>query len=800
MRKLIIFTFAFIFAYAVSAQTTYQLPPQEIQDVVNAPLTPSFNLSPDGSFGVLLTPDGLVSIEKLSQPELRLGGLRINPITNGQSRSSYYNNISVQSLSDTQVKSISGLPENYLISETAWSPDGKKMAFTIDQSEGIELWYADFETESASKLTEPILNTAIGSAFSWDANSESLICQFVKQDRGELNLGFEVPTGPIITENNGEKAVVRTYQDLLKSPRDEKTFDYFATSELHRVSLDGKAQSMDVEGVITNVSVSPDGNYLLIEKLQKPYSYLVPYYRFPTDISIYSRAGKLVKQVMEVPLAESIPQGFDACRTGERSHRWRADQAASLVWVEALDGGNPKTKVDYRDECFQLDAPFDGSSKSLFKTKYRFGGITWGDDELAVFYEQWWASRKSKTNFFNPSVAGEEKVFVERNSSDMYADPGNFKTKKNKYGRSVLKTDSKKKYLYLFGKGASQEGDRPFVDQYALATGKTVRLWRSEAPYYEYAVTFADEKMSKLITRRESTKENPNYYFRTIKNGKLEAITHFPNPYPVFEGVEKEVVKYTRNDGVALTGDLYLPKGYQPSDGPLPVFMWAYPREYKSARSAAQVKGSPYRFISVNAYSPILYVTQGYAVFNNASFPIVGEGDAQPNDTFVEQLVANAQAAIDVLVEKGVADRDRIAVGGHSYGAFMTANLLAHCDLFAAGIARSGAYNRTLTPFGFQREERTYWQAPHIYNTMSPFMNADKIDQPLLMIHGVADNNSGTYPMQSERLYNALKGHGATARLVMLPAESHGYKAKESLLHVDWEMYQWLEKHVKNKK
>jgi dipeptidyl aminopeptidase/acylaminoacyl peptidase len=410
-----------------------------------------------------------------------------------------------------------------------------------------------------------------------------------------------------------------------------------------------------------------------------------------------------------------------------------------------------------------------------------------------------WSTREMTTSHFKPGEPDSKRLLFERSSEDRYSDPGSFVTRRTAAGKSVLVIDDN--HVYLSGTGASPEGNRPFVRKMSLESLKQKELWRSEAPYYEYAASFARLDDGKIITRRESKEEQANYYLLDLKSGNRDQLTRFEHPYPGLKGVSKQEVKFIRSDGIDMSGDLYLPKDYDAErDGGLPTIMWAYPREYKSAAAAGQVNGSPYSFIRVYYGSPIFWVTRGYAVFANASMPIVGEGDDEPNDTFREQLVMNAEAAINKLVDMGVCDRDRVAIGGHSYGAFMTANLLAHSDLFAAGIARSGAYNRTLTPFGFQREERTYWDAPELYYTMSPFMHADKVNEPLLMIHGEADNNSGTFPMQSKRFYSAIKGLGGTVRLVVLPYESHGYRAEESILHMLWEQDSWLEKYVKNKK
>jgi len=257
-----------------------------------------------------------------------------------------------------------------------------------------------------------------------------------------------------------------------------------------------------------------------------------------------------------------------------------------------------------------------------------------------------------------------------------------------------------------------------------------------------------------------------------------------------------QFVTYQRKDGVKLSATLYLPPSYKPGTR-LPVIMWAYPREFGDPDSASQITGSANRFILVSGYSHQFLLLSGYAVFDNPTMPIVGPGETA-NDHYVDQLVASAEAAIDKVVEMGIGDRDRIGVGGHSYGAFMTANLLAHSRLFRAGFAESGAYNRSLTPFGFQSERRTFWEVPDLYAKMSPFWFAHQVKDPILLMHGEADDNSGTFPIQSERFYMALKGQGATVRYVTLPFEAHGYAGRETLLHILAERINWFDKYVKN--
>jgi dipeptidyl aminopeptidase/acylaminoacyl peptidase len=537
----------------------------------------------------------------------------------------------------------------------------------------------------------------------------------------------------------------------------------------------------------------------MVNTIGKPFSYLVPYRRFPSKTSIYSKEGELKEIVSEVPLIEDLPKGFMSVRKGRRDLSWRNDQPATLVYVMALDEGDPENKVAYRDEVFALEAPFKGEGKSILKTQQRFNGILWGDEHTALVYDYWWNTRNLKTYVIDPSDSSKKpKILFDRNYQDSYSDPGSFVMTRNKMGSEVLALNKGK--AYLLGDGFTDKGQFPFLDQIDLSSTDKKRVYTSDIKGKKESLMEFDPKSNRLLVNIESPTAYPNYYFRNLKQDKLSQLTFNENPFKSIQGGHKEVIKYKRDDGLELSGTLYLPVGYDMDNKEkLPLLIWAYPEEFKDKSSAGQNTKNPNEFTYPYYGSMIYWITQGYAVLDDASFPIVGEGEEEPNDTFRPQLVANAKAAIDALDNLGYIDRERVAVGGHSYGAFMVANLLAHSDLFAAGIARSGAYNRTLTPFGFQREERNYWEAPEIYNTMSPFMHAEKVNEPILLIHGEADNNSGTYPMQSERYFNALKGLGATARLVILPKESHGYRAKESILHVLWEQDQWLDKYVKNK-
>jgi dipeptidyl aminopeptidase/acylaminoacyl peptidase len=791
---------ALAFSQPIFAQTAYQTPPKSIADLFTAPATPSVSFNKDGSMMMILDRTEAPSIEDLAQPELRIGGIRINPAISGPSRAGGFTNLKIKKTRSGEEIQIKGLPSNPKMNGFSLSLDEKYLAFTQTESNGISLWVVDMTTYQAKKLTYPILNQVFGNSVAWLPDN-SIIIKAVNPSRGAMPKAPLAPAGPVIQETSGNAAPSRTYQDLLTNPYDETLFAYFMDSQLIKVSLDGNKSPIGKPAMIKSMDISPDGNYLLIESIQKPFSYLVPADRFPYSVEIWTSGGEMVKTLAQIPLDEVRPTGFDATVTGPRGISWRADQAATLYWAEAQDKGDPRVKVAERDIVYTLSAPFTGDKKKLVGTALRFGGINWSDDSFAILNERWFASRIEKRSVINPSNPSQAPiVIIERSSDDLYNDPGSPLFTRNSYGRNVLMR--KGDLVFMTSEGGGPEGNMPFLSTYNSSTKEQKILWRSQAPYYERVSKVLAADATEFITIKEGTDLQPNYWLiNTKKRIAPMQLTSFAHPYESIKGIKKQLVTYKRKDGLNLSAVVYTPEGYDPAkDGRLPVLMWAYPREYKSAADASQVRGSKYTFTRLSWGSPIYWVTRGYAIMDQTEMPIVGEGDQEPNDFFIEQLVANAEAAIDHIVEMGIGDRNRIAVGGHSYGAFMTANLLSHTNIFAAGIARSGAYNRTLTPFGFQYEQRSYWEAPEVYFNMSPFSFAHQVKTPILLIHGEADNNSGTFPIQSERYYNALKGHGATTRLVFLPHESHGYAAKESVLHTLWEMDTWLEKYVKNRK
>ncbi|TXH65758.1 MAG: S9 family peptidase [Lysobacteraceae bacterium] len=796
---------------AVSVQAPgYRQPVAELQAIVDAPRWPQLTLGPKGDLAAMMQVPPLPSIALVAQPELKLAGLRMNPRAYATSRFSFGNDLWLMNVETGKEMRIEGLPQPLSLAALAWSPDQKYLALNQQDPNtgGNEVWLVDVGAKKARKLLDRPLNTIAG-GLRWMPDSRRLLVN-LRVGQGGPPAAEIVPSGPNTQETRADGNVrqLRTYQDMLRNEQDARTLEHYLRVQPALVSLDGGIANIGQPGFYLGMQPSPDGKHLLSQRIERPFSYLVPVNFFPRRIEVLDLSGKSVRTVATLPLFEGLPNGNDAVTSGVRSIGWRSDASATLVWAEAQDGGDPAKAADIRDHVLMQAAPFDKPPVLLAKLAYRYAGAQWGRGDVALINEYWWKTRQARLWRIAPDTpTAAPKLLFEGSSEDRYNAPGEPVSIRDENGFSRLQFSADGNGVYFIGDGASPEGDRPFLDRWSLADGGKQRLYRSQAPQYSMVVALLDDDARRLLITRESPSEPLNYY--RLDRGADDtdmaaapvALTAFQHPTPQLKAVRKEQIRYKRKDGVELTANLYLPPGFEPGrDAPLPLLMWAYPNEFKSAAAASQVTDSPYRFNYISYWGPHPFLARGYAVLDDPTMPIVGEGEKEPNDTYLPQLIASAEAAIDEMVRRGVADRHRIAIGGHSYGAFMTANLLAHTRLFRAGVARSGAYNRTLTPFGFQAEERNYWAARDTYQTMSPFNYADKIKDPLLLIHGEDDNNSGTFPIQSERMFAAIKGLGGPARLVMLPKESHGYRARESILHMLAETDAWLEAHVKNAK
>lgn len=772
------------------AQTTaapaYLLPPKVIIDILDAAPLPNIIVSPARDHAVLLERHSMPTIRELARPMLRLAGARINPRNKAVHRSSGIVALSLVTIPGGTAIRVP-LPPNTNAMPIGFSEEGQHFAYALVGDDRVMLWSMAIPGGQVRQVSEIPLNAAFGPPCDWGPDGDMLLCAFAVTDAASTVESTAVPAGPSVQENNGQATPAPTFQDLLKNDDDERLFERHFTRQLAWVSLvDGRRTLLGPQGLYDVQTVSPNGEYLLVRRLKRPFSRSVPAADFARELQVWKRDGASVRTIADLPPAENVPIG--GVPTGARGALWNPSQAATLVWVEALDAGDTRKDAPERDRLLSLSAPFTGEPFELMRTTDRFASAAWTEAGIALVTEVNRAKSTTRTWVLDDNGAHPRKLW-DRKIDDGYANPG---APMRVTGKEVIQQSGD--WIFLNGDGASPDGDRPFLSRLNVRTLAVEPLFQSAPGTYESVVTLLTKDGGSFMTRFETKQQPPNYAVRQGPEAR-RALTSFPDPAPQLTAVTKQRLTYTRKDGVQLSGTLYLPPDHKPGDKH-PVLLWAYPREFGDAATAGQVRGSLDRFTTVSGPSHLLLLTQGYAILDDPTMPIVGVAD-QANDTYVEQLVASAEAAVQKLVEMGVADRDRIGVGGHSYGAFMTANLLAHTDLFRAGIARSGAYNRTLTPFGFQAERRTFWEAPDVYAKLSPFWHADKIKEPILMMHGEADDNTGTYPIQSERFYAALKGHGATVRYVTLPLEAHGYAARESVLHTVTEMLNWMDKYVK---
>ncbi len=798
-------------ALTALAAETYQKPPRAVMDVLNAPVTPVLSLSPSGKTAIEARPVRYPPIAELAQPMLRIAGMRINPKTNGLHNTVFNSSLVLLKVPGGEEIRVE-LPPNPKLSGAFWSPEGTRFAFSNTTANGIELWVGDAATGKTRRVQGVRLNAVMGGGrgpagpggrfggggggyVQWMPDGKTLLVYTVRGNRGAAPAELAVPEGPHIQESLGGAAPVVTHEDMLKNPHDEDLFEYYATSQLAIVDVaSGRVTLIGKAGIVESAHISPNGKDLLVTTIHRPFSYLHPARNFPKEIEVWDRTGKVLRKIASEPLEDKVP--INGVITGPRGVEWRPSEAATLIWVEALDEGNPKKNVAHRDRIVALPAPFTGDPRDVFETEQRFQGIQMSEKGGVALVEDFDRRKRWVRTFeIDLDKLGETaRLIWSRNNQDRYRDPGRPMEKEMPNGQRAMIQDGDN--IYLTGLGASPQGDHPFLDRFNLVSQKSERLFQCDDEHYEAPEALLDDHANAFLTRRESPAQPPNYFVRTSA-GAITALTKFPDPQPSIRGIQKQLVRYKRNDGVDLSFTLYLPAGYKPGTK-LPTALWAYPYEYSDAATASQVSGSTKRFTEMTGYSELFFALDGYAVLANTAMPVVGSDPDTVNNSYIGQIVADSKAAIDKAAEMGVADPARVGVGGHSYGAFMTTNLLAHCDLFKAGIAESGAHNRTLTPFGFQSERRTLWEAPDVYLKMSPFMYANKIKEPVLLIHGEADDNDGTFPVQSERMYEAIRGNGGTVRLVFLPFEAHGYRGKETIEHVLWEKLTWFDKYVKN--
>lgn len=805
----------------------YLSAPEAMRRVLDTPALPLVSLSPSGAHVLLMDRITLPPIEDLAAPMLRLGGSRLNPDTNGPHGPRRITGYALRKIDAKDATRIN-VPPDANLGGVSWTPDGSRFLFLNTRADGIDLYLCDV-ADATPRLLLRGVNGATGASARWMPDQRHVLVRMVPQGRGDMPPKPRRPDGPVMQSSRGKAAPVRTYQDLLSDRYDEQLFDWIMPAQLVLIdTVDGTQRTLGSPAIFSDATPSPDGKYLLVSRIVRPYSYLVPWTLFPEVTEIWDvRSGAVVHEVARVGVRDTIPTM--GVQTGVRDVDWAQAFGATLIWPEALDGGDPLAKVPHRDRVMMHAAPFAGAPSEVTRMEHRYRGVSWLEEDAGAPSRRCFATeyvretRRAKMWLMRvdhagqtPKTEGEPRLVFDRSVNDRYADPGTPIADVAPNGAAFIVV--RDEHVFLRGDGATPEGNRPFLDALRLTDFATLRLWRNSGDEYERVADLMDDDGApgsmRLFTSHERVDSPPNLRVRRLDLGAALAagcpegsafvgvseptpLTHFEDPNPELRSITKRVMRYTRDDGTPLSATLYTPPGYI-AGTKLPLVVWAYPNEVSDMATAGQVSDSPHRFTQLGGTSHLFLLLAGYAVMDDASMPVVGDPETV-NDTFVTQIVANARAAIDAAAAEGVGDPSRVAVAGHSYGAFMTANLLAHvpAGMFRAGIARSGAYNRTLTPFGFQAERRSFWEAQDVYIKLSPFTFAHQIKTPLLMIHGQLDSNSGTFPMQSERLFQAINGQGGTARLVMLPYEGHGYAARESVEHVLAEMTAWLDRYVK---
>jgi len=773
----------------------YRTPASDIVSIIDAPPTPAVSLGPGRRFAALVHYESHPPVAHLARPYVSLAGLRLDPALGGRQRTRRLTGLSVIALPAGQPRRIE-LPEGKSVSVPFWAPDGQRFAVTLDEPDRITVWIVDAQTASAAEVpglaVRDVLGgdpTAPGSTVRWSRDSGSLL---VLGSAGPKQETGPEPIEPREEEAAGKRTQMATFTDLLRTAADADAFESLATTVPLRVDPDtGAVTQVGPPGLYYYLSESPDRQHLLACQLQRPFSYRVPFPHFARRAEVWTAAGQLERVVADLPVSDEVPR--HGVPTGPRMVSWEEAVPASLVWTEAQDGGDPTAPAEHRDLIFRLSDPFDGPPRPAVLVRHRcLGWFDMAAPGHLLVAERDRDRRWLTTRLVDLAASGDGKIIFDHSADEAYNDPGTPLMTVHADGTRTVLQDGE--YIYLRGDGASPAGDRPFLDRLELTELSTRRLWQSPADAYEQPLGFTADDREHLLIWHESRTEPPNLAVVRLDGTDRRQLTFWPDPHPQLTGMHKQLLTYDRGDGVQLTGMLHLPPGYDPArDGRLPLLIWAYPLDYGDAATAGQVRGTTERFTRLMASDPVWFVLRGYAVLQGATMPVIGDPETM-NDSYVEQISMAAAAHIAAVADLGIADPQRVAIGGHSYGAFMTANLLAHTDLFAAGIARSGAYNRSLTPFGFQTERRNFWEATAVYDRVSPFRYADKITAPLLLVHGERDANSGTFPIQSERLFQAIQATGGTARLVILPHESHGYVARESVLHVLAEQFGWLDR------